>query len=127
MALPRLRAELRDSRIVARILREALRHEVAVVPLTTMPASSGQHLLEIEIEGEGVVTLLADPVGDPCAEGVPLHLRPVTRPQMAALLALVEKLDTEPSHTEPPPGGMPEPGTDPLGEKTIVDASGPFS
>jgi serine/threonine-protein kinase len=129
MALPRLRAELRDTRIVARVLREALRHEVAVVPLTATPVSTGQHLLEIEIEGEGVITLLADPVGEPSDAGVPLHLRPVTRPQMAALLALVEKLDTEPSNTEPPPGGLPEPGMEDaqLADNTIVDRVGPFT
>ena len=71
-----------------------------VVPLSSLPVSSGQHLLEIDIEGE-VITLLADPAGTPSDAGVPLHVRPVTRPQMASLLALIERLDV-PSSSMPP-------------------------
>ncbi|HEY8073843.1 MAG TPA: serine/threonine-protein kinase [Labilithrix sp.] len=123
MALPRLRADIRDSRIVARVLREALRHEVALVPLHDPPVTSGQHLLEIEVPGEGLVTLLADPVDGPAdEEGVALHVRPVTRPQMAALLAMVERLDTEPSKTEPPSQGPPPGSAPPHDDATIVDA-----
>ena len=36
---------------------------------------------------KGSVMLLADPVGEETPEGHPLHVRPVTRPQMASLLA----------------------------------------
>src|SRR3954469_504622 len=101
MSLPRLRAQLVGGRAFARLLRGALRHEIEVVPLVAPPLTSGQHLLEIEIEGD-VVTLLADPVGIASDEGVPLHVRPVTRPQMAVLLALIERLDDAPSQTVPP-------------------------
>jgi serine/threonine-protein kinase len=122
MALPRLRADLRDTRIVARVLRGALRHEVAVVPLQEMPQTSGQHLLEIEVPGEGLVTLLADPVGAASGDGVPLHVRPVTRPQMASLFALVEKLDDEPSKTVPPPSlSFPPRADEGYGDATLVD------
>ncbi len=104
MSLPRLRADAADDRAVARILRGALRHEVEFVRLVAPPSSSGQHLLEVDVAGDGLVTLLADPVGEATADGHPLHVRPVTRPQMAALLAMIERLD-EPSHTQPPPQG----------------------
>jgi serine/threonine-protein kinase len=102
MTLPRLRADAPDVRAVAKILRGALRHEVEIVRLSAPPATSGQHLLEVDVAGEGVVTLLADPVGVATAEGQPLHVRPVTRPQMASLLAMIERL-VEPSTTLPPP------------------------
>ena len=121
MSLPRLRADAADDRAVAKILRGALRHEVELVRLQSAPTSSGQHLLEVEVPGEGLVTLLADPVGDVTEAGHPLHVRPVTRPQMAALLAMIERLD-EPSHTQPPPeGGDTDDHDDPSSESTIVD------
>lgn len=100
VSLPRLHARLEGGPAFARVLRGALRHEVEVVPLSSLPLSSGQHLLEINIDGE-VITLLADPAGTPSEAGVPLHVRPVTRPQMASLLALIERLDA-PSSSIPP-------------------------
>jgi serine/threonine-protein kinase len=122
MSLPRLRADAADDRAVARILRGALRHEVEVVRLSAPPSSSGQHLLEVDVTGEGLVTLLADPMGEPTEKGHPLHLRPVTRPQMAALLAMIERLD-EPSHSQPPSQGE-DAGNNGDGEgteSTIID------
>jgi serine/threonine-protein kinase len=107
MTLPRLRADLADARAVARVLRGALRHEVASVPLASAPTAPGQHLLEVDVDGEGLVTLLADPQGAMTDEGQPLQLRPVTRPQMAVLLALIERLDDAPSTTVPPPSDGP--------------------
>ena len=89
--------------------------------LSWPPSSSGQHLLEVDVAGEGLVTLLADPVGEATDAGHPLHVRPVTRPQMASLLAMIERLD-EPSHSQPPSHGE---GDDSDGgessESTIVD------
>jgi tRNA A-37 threonylcarbamoyl transferase component Bud32 len=122
MSLPRLRADAADDRAVAKILRGALRHEVEVVRLSWPPATSGQHLLEVDVAGEGLVTLLADPVGLATDEGQPLHVRPVTRPQMASLLAMIERLD-EPSHSQPPPNdpnasGDAESAT---GDSTLID------
>ena len=101
MTLPRLWAVTADHRVAARILRGALRHEVEIVPLASPPASGGQHLLVLEVAGEGTVTLLADPAGSVTAEGYPLLVRPMTRPQLALLFAMVERLD-EPSRTGPP-------------------------
>ncbi|MBX3189502.1 MAG: serine/threonine protein kinase [Labilithrix sp.] len=77
-----------------------------IVALEAAPAEAGQHLLELEIPGEDPILLLADPAGREEAGGFPLHVRPVTRPQMAAILALVERLD-EPSKTVPPSGDDP--------------------
>jgi len=130
MSLPRLRADVGDGRSVARILRGALRHEVEIVRLTVPPDTSGQHLLEVEVAGEGVITLLAELAGAPTDKGHPLHVRPVTRPQMASLLALIERLD-EPSETMPPPDGIdldrdgaPERASEnATSESTIIDAS----
>jgi serine/threonine-protein kinase len=121
MSLPRLRADAADDRAVAKILRGALRHEVEVVRLTEPPTSSGQHLLEVEVAGEGLVTLLADPVGEPTDEGHPLHVRPVTRPQMASLLAMIERLDEQPSHTQPPSAGAAAEEPDDTNESTLID------
>jgi serine/threonine-protein kinase len=96
---------LTDERGLARVLRKALRHEVEAVPLVTPPASAGQHLLEIEVPGAAPIVLLADPVAAATPQGHPLHVRPVTREQMAVILAVAERLDPEPSHTIPPPAG----------------------
>ncbi len=103
MGLPRIRADVADMQRIAKILRCALRHEVAMVPLASPPELTAQHLLEVDVPREGVVTLLADPVGELGPNGYPLHIRPVTRPQMAELFAMVERLDEEPSKTMPPP------------------------
>ena len=126
MSLPRLRADTGDGRAIARILRSALRHEVELVRLTAPPDAPGQHLLEVEVAGEGVITLLAESAGAATADGHPLHVKPVTRPQMASLLALIERLD-EPSRTAPPPAASddeaersPDGGTS---ESTIIDSS----
>jgi eukaryotic-like serine/threonine-protein kinase len=104
MALPRLRADLPDGRDVARVLRGALRHEVEFVPLSWPPVSAGQHLLEVEVPGTETssVVLLADPVGEATDDGHLLHIRPVTREQMATLLDLVERLDDGPGDSVPP-------------------------
>ena len=93
-----------------------------MVPLSSPPVSLGRHLLEIDIEGE-LITLLADPAGTPSAAGVPLHVRPVTRPQMATLLALIERLDA-PSSSLPPNAGPPLPSLLPaeLDDATLVQA-----
>lgn len=114
MGLPRLRADVSDVRSIAKILRAALRHEVATVPLASAPSITSQHLLELDVPREGLVTLLAEPSGEQRGEGFPLAIRPVTRPQMAELFAMVERLDDEPSKTAPPPpmGDAPEDSND---------------
>jgi tRNA A-37 threonylcarbamoyl transferase component Bud32 len=127
MSLPRLRADVHGGLEVARVLRAALRHQVQTVPLAASPTGSGQHLLEVEVPGEASpVTVLADPVGSASAEGFPLQLRPVTRPQMAVLLALVERLDVEPSNSEPPSAAAGDDDDEwdgpPGADSTMVDA-----
>jgi eukaryotic-like serine/threonine-protein kinase len=102
MTLPRLRADLPDGREIARVLRSALRHDMEFVPLSEPPTTAGQHLLEVEVPGTASVILLADPVGEATDDGYLLHVRPVTREQMATLLDLVERLDDGPSDSTPP-------------------------
>jgi len=57
--------------------------------------------------------------------GHPLHVRPVTRPQMAALFAMVERLDDAPSNSMPPPGDelppSPPSSTDEMADRTLAD------
>lgn len=101
MTLPRLRADLRDEHAVARLLRATLRQESQVVPLRALPVSHGEHLLEIDVPGQGMVTLVAEPLGR-ADRGYVLRVRALTRAQMAELLALIERIDA-PSTTEPPP------------------------
>jgi eukaryotic-like serine/threonine-protein kinase len=131
MALPRLRADLPDGRDVARVLRGALRHEVEFVPLSWPPVSAGQHLLEVEVPGTDAapVVLLADPVGEATDEGHLLHVRPVTREQMATLLDLVERLDDAPPADSVPPevyidvdGHAVGPSEGPPADATVVAA-----
>jgi eukaryotic-like serine/threonine-protein kinase len=100
MSLPRLRADLRDGPAIARVLNCAIRHESQIVPLKAPPTSGGQHVLEVDVPGEGLVMLLAE-IGSARAEGQELGLRPLTRPQMADLFAIVERL-AAPSMTERP-------------------------
>jgi hypothetical protein len=69
-----------------------LLHQTAYVPLVEKPRIAGQHLLEIDIPGDEPITLLSDPAGPETAAGFPLAVRPVTRPQMAQLFSLIEKL-----------------------------------
>ena len=95
MGLPRLRADVSDVRSIAKILRAALRHEVATVPLASGPSITSQHLLELDVPREGLVTLLAEPSGEQRGEGYPLAIRPVTRPHRADLFWSIERLDGE--------------------------------
>lgn len=121
MALPRLALATQDTREIARVIRGALRLRTEIVDLVEPPTGTGQHLLEIEIPGEGTVSLLAEPAGSARADGFPLAIRPVTRVQMAELFALVERLD-EPSRTDPPPTSELELEEIPEGtEDTVVD------
>ena len=79
-----------------------------IVALAEPPVSTGQHLLALDVPGEGPITLLAEPAGAARPEGHPLSLRPVTRVQMAELFALVERLDDPYSEPPPPASDVPE-------------------
>lgn len=87
------------------------------MPLFEKPRIAGQHLLEIAVPDQDPVTLLSEPAGPETASGFPLAVRPVTRPQMAQLFSLIERLDV-PSIVDLPPssggggGGMGEPRSD---------------
>ena len=71
-----------------------------------MPRVAGQYLLEVEVDGE-ILTLLADPAGPETAAGFPLAVRSVTRPQMAQLFGIVERLDVPSVDLPPSSGGIP--------------------
>jgi tRNA A-37 threonylcarbamoyl transferase component Bud32 len=100
--LPRLRPATEDASTIARIIRGALRLQVERVRLVSAPATPGEHILELDIPGDTVVQLLAEPLGPATAEGYALRVRPLSRVQMAELFSLVERLD-DPSTTVPPP------------------------
>jgi len=108
LSLPRLRANLRSDRDIAEVLKAAMLHRMAYVSLMQVPRIGGQHLLEIEVPGDGVLTLLAEPAGVETPIGFPLALRPVTRPQMAILYAIVERLDVSGSLDMPPSSNGPK-------------------
>lgn len=118
MSLPRLRCRLRNGRDIAAVLRQALLHQTAYVPLVEKPRIAGQHLLEIDIPGDEPITLLSDPAGPETAAGFPLAVRPVTRPQMAQLFSLIEKLDV-PSIVDLPPASS-SPGMEPRSDRTVM-------
>ena len=93
---------------MARVIRGALRLRTEIVALVEPPVGTGQHLLALEIPGEGSISLLVEPAGAARPEGYPLSLRPVTRVQMAELFALVERLDDPYSEPPPPAGDTPD-------------------
>ncbi len=116
---------LPDRRALARLLRAALRHEVAQVPLTEAPRQ-GTHTLDLRLTGSPSVSLLADPAGAPTNGNFPLRLRPLHRAQAAEIYALLEAdnagSDAMPVDTSPP--GSPPPDTVP---RTIAyEDSGPI-
>ena len=88
------------------VLRSALLHQTAYVPLVQVPRVAGQHLLEVDVDGE-ILTLLADPAGPETAAGFPLAVRSVTRPQMAQIFGIVERLDVPTVDLPPSSGGAP--------------------
>ena len=120
MSLPRLRCKLTNGRDIASVLRTALLHQTAYVPLIERPRIAGQHLLEIDIPGDEPITLLSDPAGPETAAGFPLAVRPVTRPQMAQLFSLIEKLDV-PSIVDLPPTSSAT-GTEPRSDRTMMQS-----
>ena len=88
-----------DRKALTRLLRAALRHEVAQVTLTEAPRA-GQHTLDLRLAGSPNVSVLAEPAGAPNNGLFPLRLRPLHRAQAAELFALIED---SPSSSEPKP------------------------
>jgi len=88
-SLPVLVTRLPDKRALARLLRAALRHEVAPVALIEAPRQ-GTHTLDLRVNGSPSVSLLAELAGAPTNGHFPLRLRPLHRAQAAELYALLE-------------------------------------
>jgi serine/threonine protein kinase len=115
-SLPVLVSRLPDRRSLTRLVRAALRHEVAQVELAYGPQTSHAHTLDVQIGGQSSLALLAEPVGAPRNGHFPLRLRPLHRAQAAQLYALLEgenapidvppdtsPTDTSPENVAPPP------------------------
>ncbi|HVJ88823.1 MAG TPA: hypothetical protein VM580_03405, partial [Labilithrix sp.] len=89
-SLPVLVSKLPDRRELARLVRAALRHEVAQVELTRGPQRAEAHALDIHVVGHPPLALLAEPAGAPENGQFPLRLKPLYRAQAAQLYALLE-------------------------------------
>jgi serine/threonine-protein kinase len=89
-SLPVLVTRLPDRRALARLVRAALRHEVAQVRLAEAPQQAQPHTLDLRVSGSPPVSLLAEPAGAPQNGHFPLRLRPLHRAQAAELYALLE-------------------------------------
>jgi serine/threonine-protein kinase len=98
---------LRSDRDIAQVLKAAMLHRTTHVPLMQGPRTAGQHLLEVEVPGDDLLTLLAEPAGPETPAGFLLMLRPITRPQMAILYAVVERLDVSGAVDLPPASSGP--------------------
>ncbi len=81
---------LTDRRALTRLVRAALRHEVAEVHLAEGPRQAQPHTLDLHFSGANAVSLLAEPAGVPQNGSFPLRLRPLHRAQAAELYALLE-------------------------------------
>ncbi|MDB5219131.1 MAG: Serine/threonine protein kinase PrkC, regulator of stationary phase, partial [Myxococcaceae bacterium] len=118
---------LPDRRALARLLRAALRHEIAQVQLVE-PPRQGTHTLDLRVPGEPSVSLLAEPAGAMQNGQFPLRLRPLHRAQAAELYALLEG-ENPPSETaaDTAAPGSPPPDTIAQPPRTIsYEDSGPI-
>ena len=84
-------SRLADRRALARLVRAALRHEVAQVVLAAGPQRAEAHTLDLHVAGEAPLALLAEPAGAPQNGHFPLRLRPLYRAQAAQLYALLDR------------------------------------
>jgi serine/threonine protein kinase len=103
---------LPDRRALARLLRAALRHEIAQVQLVEAPRQ-GTHTLDLRVPGEPSVSLLAEPAGAMQNGQFPLRLRPLHRAQAAELYALLEgeNPSSENANVDTASPGSPPPDT----------------
>ncbi|MDB4942806.1 MAG: Serine/threonine protein kinase PrkC, regulator of stationary phase [Labilithrix sp.] len=115
---------LADRQTLTRLLRAALRHEVADVSLEAPPraADAGPHTLDLRLAGQPDVSVIAEPAGAPQDGRFPLRLRPLHRAQAAELFALLEEhptsSDTRGSAPATVPTGSVAPDTI-AGQRTI--------
>jgi serine/threonine-protein kinase len=103
-SLPVLVSRLPDRRAFARLVRAALRHEVAQVELAYGPQRAETHTLDLRVAGQPPLVLLAEPAGAPRNGHFPLRLRPLHHAQAAQLYALLE---AENVAVEGPPDAFP--------------------
>ena len=118
-------AEFHNGESIARLVRSALRREIAAVTLTARPRSNGLHQLQLRLQGAHCVTLAAEPVGRDDSGRYKLLLAPLDPSDESELRAVVrEHGGTDPS---PPPlkRSEPPPQTRPLDSK-IFDLSPPL-
>ena len=94
-------SRLPDRRALARLVRAALRHEVAQVVLTEAPRQAQPHTLDLRVGGAQALALLAEPAGAPQNGQFPLRLRPLHRAQAAELYALLEAENQETISAKP--------------------------
>ncbi len=111
--MPVLVTRLPDRSSLARLVRAALRHEVAQVALAEAPRKAQAHTLDLRVEGTPTLALLAEPAGAPQNGHFPLRLRPLHRAQAAQLYALLEAenvllTETSPTITTNPETQKPE-------------------
>ena len=88
-SLPVLVTRLPNRKAFAQLLRAALRHEVAQVPLAETPRN-GTYTLDLRVTGSPSVLLIAESAGSPQNGHFPLRLRPLHSTQAAELYALLE-------------------------------------
>ena len=102
-------AEFHNGESIARLVRSALRREIAAVTLTARPRANGLHQLQLRLQGAHCVTLAAEPVGRDDSGRYKLLLAPLDPSDESELRAVVRQHGgTDPSpppmkRSEPPP------------------------
>ena len=109
-SLPVLVTRLPNRRALAQLLRAALRHEVAQVPLAETPRN-GTYTLDLRVTGSPSVLLIAESAGAPLNGHFPLRLRPLHSTQAAELYALLEGDGSASGSQESLAPGSPPPDT----------------
>jgi len=115
-------SRLPDRRALTRLVRAALRHEVAQVELTRGPQKAEAHTLDLHVVGQPPLALLAEPAGAPQNGHFPLRLRPLYRAQAAQLYALLEAENVSvdgPPDTSPIPTATASPAPAPPPPDTV--------
>lgn len=123
-----------------RLVRAALRGEIADVALASAPKSAEPHALDVHAAGLPPIALLADPAGAPDGARFPLRLMPLYPGQIARLHALLESDGREPEGSGVVEDGAPADGagaslrpeggpratSPPLEERESIPSSGAF-
>lgn len=116
-------AEFHNGESIARLVRAALRREIASVTLTSRPRGAGLHQLVLKLQGEHCVTLGAEPVGRDDSGRYKLLLAPLHAKDEVQLREIIRQhAGTDPSPTNP---SERPPQTRPLDSK-IFDMGAPL-